>query len=159
MKNTNTEKQYFLFILNKEVYAVEALEVVEIVEYQSLTKVPMMQNYIKGVTNVRGNIIPVMDLSLRFKLDETIIREKTSLAILKKKYNDKILQIAIIIDEVHEVDNIHNKDIETTPDFGTNVDKVFISSMAKYNGEYVPILDIDTLLNIDVISILEKDKG
>jgi len=156
---SKNDQQYFLFISNNDIYALEALEVIEIVEYQMITKVPMMPPYVKGVTNFRGNIIAVIDLLHRFGLEPTQIDDKTSLAILRKKHIDKILQIAIIIDEVYEVDNINKKDIESTPDFGTSVDKKFIKSMAKYNDEYIPILDIDTLLDIKEISALSvKDK-
>jgi len=156
-----TNKQYFLFISNNDIYAIEALDVIEIVEYQNITKVPMMNSFVKGVTNIRGNIIAVIDLLKRFELEETKILDKTSLAILRKKHLDKELQIAIIIDEVYEVDNINDADIELTPNFGTRVDKKFIKSMAKYNNDFVPILDIDTILNIDEISVLtvfKKDK-
>ena len=149
-----TSKQYFLFISNKDIYALEALDVIEIVEYQKITKVPMMSNFVKGVTNIRGNIIAIVDLLQRFGLDETQILDKTSLAILRKKHNDKELQIAIIIDEVYEVDNINDKDIESTPEFGTRVDKRFIKSMAKYNNEFIPILDIDTILNLQELSVI-----
>jgi len=149
-----TNKQYFLFISNNDIYAIEALDVIEIVEYQNITKVPMMSNFVKGVTNIRGNIIAVVDLLQRFDLGETKMLDKTSLVILRKKYLEKELQIAIIIDEVYEVDNISDKNIELTPDFGTKVDKKFIKSMAKYNDEFVPILDIDTILDIDEISVL-----
>jgi len=152
-------KQYFLFISNGDIYAIEALNVMEIVEYQNITKVPMMNDYVKGVTNIRGNIIAVVDLLQRFGLRETKILDKTSLAILRKKHNDKELQIAIIIDEVYEVDNISDINIETVPSFGTRVDKRFISRMAKYNDEFVPILDIDTILDIDEISELSNNKG
>ena len=103
-----TNKQYFLFISNNDIYAVEALDVIEIVEYQNITKVPMMSNFVKGVTNIRGNIIAVVDLLQRFNLEETKILDKTSLVILRKKHLDKELQIAIIIDEVYEVDNIND---------------------------------------------------
>ena len=154
-------KQYFLFVSNNDIYAIEALDVIEIVEYQNITKVPMMSNFVKGVTNIRGNIIAVVDLLQRFGLEETKILDKTSLAILRKKYLDKELQIAIIIDEVYEVDHINDTNIEHTPDFGTRVDKKFIKSMAKYNDEFVPILDIDTILDIEEISVLstfKKDK-
>ena len=156
-----TNKQYFLFISNNDIYAIEALDVIEIVEYQNITKVPMMSNFVKGVTNIRGNIIAVVDLLQRFELEETKVLDKTSLAILRKKYLDKELQIAIIIDEVYEVDNISDVNIELTPNFGTRVDKKFIKSMAKYNDEFVPILDIDTILDMDEISVLttfKKDK-
>jgi purine-binding chemotaxis protein CheW len=153
------EKQYFLFISNKDIYAVEALNVVEIVEYQNITKVPMMSDYVKGVTNIRGNIIAVVDLMQRFGESETKICDKTSLAILKKEHKNKILQIAIVIDEVYEVDNISSENIEQTPDFGTKIDTIFIKSMTKYNDEYVPILDIDTILNIDEISSIYSRRG
>ncbi len=153
------EKQYFLFISNQDIYAVEALDVVEIVEYQNITKVPMMSNFVKGVTNIRGNIIAIVDLLQRFGLEETKILDKTSLAILRKKHLDKDLQIAIVIDEVYEVDNISTTNIESTPNFGTRVDKRFIQSMAKYNDEFVPILDIKTILDIDELSILSSNKG
>jgi len=152
-------KQYFLFISNKEIYALEALDVIEIVEYQKITKVPMMSNFVKGVTNIRGNIIAIVDLLQRFGLEETKLLDKTSLAILRKRHNDKELQIAIIIDEVYEVDNINNINIEATPSFGTRVNKRFIQGMAKYNNEFVPILDIDTILDIDEISELSQNEG
>jgi purine-binding chemotaxis protein CheW len=149
-----TNKQYFLFISNSDIYAIEALDVIEIVEYQNITKVPMMSDFVKGVTNIRGNIIAVIDLLQRFGLEETNILDKTSLVILKKRHLDKELQIAIIIDEVFEVDNISSVNIEHTPSFGTRIDKKFIKSMAKYDDEFVPILDIDAILNIDEISVL-----
>ena len=150
------EKQFFLFISNNEIYAIEALEVIELVEYQRITKVPMVSDFVKGVTNVRGNIIAVVDLAQRFGLDETKITDKTSLAILRKKHNDKELQIAIVIDEVHEVDNIKESNIEDTPNFGTQIDKIFIQSMAKYHNEYIPILNIDNILDLKQISILSQ---
>jgi len=149
------DKQYLLFILNNEIYAIEALEVVEIVEYQELTKVPKMQDYVKGVTNIRGNLIPVIDLMSRFGLaNETEIGDKTSLAIIKKKHLDKIVKIAVIVDMVVEVESISSDYIEPTPMFGTSIDREFILAMAKYENEYLPILNIDTILDIDTISKL-----
>ncbi len=153
------DDQYFLFLSNNDIYAVEALEVIEIVEYQQITKVPMMNRFVKGVTNVRGNIIAVVDLLDRFGVKPATVYDKTSLAILRKRYDGKDLQIAIIIDEVYEVDNIPQSDIEKTPTFGTKIDKKFIKNMAKYKGEYIPILDIDSILDINEISALSKDKG
>ncbi|MEA3315830.1 MAG: chemotaxis protein CheW [Campylobacterota bacterium] len=152
----NKDNQYFLFLSNKDIYAVEALEVIEIVEYQQITKVPMMNRFVKGVTNIRGNIIAVLDLLDRFGVEPSTIYDKTSLVILRKEYDGKNLQIAIIIDEVYEVDNIPQKNIEKTPTFGTRIDKKYIKNMAKYNGEYIAILDINSILNIDDISMLSK---
>ena len=150
------DKQYFLFISNQEIYAFDSLDVVEIIEYQNITKVPMMNKFVKGVTNIRGNIIAVIDLLERFGLNETIVSDKTSLVILKKSYDNKELQIAIVIDEVYEVDNISDINIEETPAFGTQVDKRFIKNMAKYNDEYIPVLNIDSVLDVEELSILNS---
>lgn len=158
-KVINQGNQYFLFLLNQDIYAVEALEVIEIVEYQQITKVPMMNRFVKGVTNIRGNIIAVVDLADRFDMEPATIYDKTSFAILRKEYDGKDLQIAIIIDEVYEVDNISQQDIEKTPTFGTRIDKKYIKNMAKYNGEYIPILEINSILNIAEISTLSNNKG
>ena len=145
-------KQYFLFISNNDIYAIEAMTVVEIVEYQHITKVPMMSSFIKGVTNIRGNIIAVVDLLERFEIKQTIITDKTSFAVVKKLHNNKEIQIALIIDEVYEVEDIQEQNLAATPDFGTSIDKRFIKYMAKYNDDYIPVLDIDTILDIKEIS-------
>ncbi len=151
-------KEYFLFILNNEIYGVEALDVAEIVEYPHITKVPTMNNFVKGVTNIRGNIISVVDLLKRFGLNSTKISGKTSLAIFNKRYLDSVLQIAIIIDEVHAVDYIDTINLEATPNIGTWIDKKFIKSMAKYKNEHIPILDMDQVLDIDEISVLSQEQ-
>ena len=103
-------KQYFFFKSGGDIYAIDAHDVSEMVEYQALTKVPMMPPYIKGVTNIRGEIIAVVDLLERFELSQTTIGKKTSLVIVNK--------IALIIDEIHEVDTIAEENIKETLDFG-----------------------------------------
>ena len=152
-------KQYFLFISNKDIYAIETLNVLEIVEYQKITKVPMLNDFVKGVTNIRGNIIAVIDLLGRFGFEETKIKDKTSLVILKLDYNDEEVHVSIIIDEVYEVDNIKNENIEVTPDFGIKIQQRFVKNMLKYNNEYIPILNIQTVLDIEEISSLVSLKG
>jgi len=153
------KEQIFFFISNNDIYALEAVNVIEIIEHQHITHVPLMKNYVKGVTNVRGNIIPVIDLLTRFSLEKTDTNKKTYFVIVKKKYLDKEIQIAIIIDKVFEVDEITQSDIEDPPDFGTKVDKAYIKQMVKYNDEYIPVLDIDVILDIDEISNLSTKEG
>jgi len=141
-------QQYFLFISGGDIYAMDALLVAEIVEYQGITKVPMMKSCVKGVTNVRGNIIAVVDLLDRFELGETEISPRTSLAIIKKVYADKTINIAIIIDEVYEVDNISDIHLKVSPDFGTKINRKFIKHIGRYNNNDIAILNTETILNI-----------
>lgn len=145
-------QQYFLFISGGDIFAMDALLVSEIVEYQGITKVPMMKTCVKGVTNVRGNIIAVIDLLDRFNLGETKLTPKTSLAIIKKTHMDKIINIAIIIDEVYEVDNIANINLKVSPDFGTKINRKFIKHIGRYHNEDIAILNTDTILNIQELS-------
>jgi len=146
--NKNNGKQYFLFISGGDIYAMDALLVAEIVEYQNITKVPMMQSCIKGVTNVRGNIITVVDLLDRFDLGTTKLTPRTSLAIVKKSHFDKTVDIALIIDEVYEVDYIADESLQLSPDFGTKIDKSFIKNIGRYNKKDIAILNTDNILNI-----------
>ena len=146
--NRNDGQQYFLFISGGDIYAMDALLVSEIVEYQNITKVPMMQSCIKGVTNVRGNIITVVDLLDRFSLGETKLTPRTSLAIVKKTHLDKSVDIAIIIDEVYEVDYISDNNLQVSPDFGTKINKSFIKYIGRYNNKDIAILNTDKILNI-----------
>jgi len=154
-----SSQQYFLFISNNDIYAIETCNVVEIVEYQQITKVPMLRSFVKGVTNIRGNIIAVIDLLERFGFEESKISEKTSLVILKIFYNEEEMHLAVIIDEVYEVDNIKNENIEVTPDFGIKIQQRFVKNMLQYNKEYIPILDINTVLSIDDLAIKAEIKG
>ena len=132
-------KQYFFFKLGGDIYAIDAHSVGEMVEYQALTKVPMTSSCVKGVTNIRGEIIAVVDLLDRFELGQTTIGKKTSLVIVNK--------IALIIDEIHEVDTIDEEDIKATLDFGFKIEQRFIKNMARYNNDYIAILNCDEILN------------
>ena len=152
------KKQYFLFLLNQEMYAINTSDVIEIVDAQNITKVPTMNKFIEGVTNIRGNLIAVVNLEYRLNLKNVSSCEQTYFAILKKKHLDKEVQIAVMIDEAFEVDDIKTEDIESTPDFGTSIDKDFIKDMVKYEDEYIAVLDIDTLLEIKDISTLKREK-
>jgi purine-binding chemotaxis protein CheW len=153
------KKQYFLFLLNQEMYAINTLDVIEIVDAQNITKVPTMNKFIAGVTNIRGNLISVVNLAHRLNLKNVNPCEQTYFAILKKKYLDKELQIAVIIDEAFEVDEIKIENIESAPDLGTSIDKAFIKDMVKYADEYIVVLDIDVLLEIKDISRLTRVEG
>lgn len=147
-----TTTQYLLFYLKGEIYAIEALKTREIVEYSHITKVPKMNSYVKGVTNIRGNIVPVIDLLDRFSLGVSQINPKSSIVVINYDGEDKVTQLGIIIDEVYEVDDIASSNLKPTPEFGSKIDKRFISNMGKYRGEYIAILDTQTILDTKDLS-------
>lgn len=152
----NTGEQYFLFLSNNDLYALPVLIVREIVEYQDVTKVPKLNSFIKGVTNIRGNIVAVIDLLDRFNLGETKIQDRTSFAIVQLSSNGKIHDIAIMIDEIYEVDGLDENSICETPLFGTKIDANFIKSVAKYNRKEVCILDHEEILKISELSVIKE---
>jgi len=153
-KASDTQDQYLLFLAGGILYAVEALKAQEIVEYSSVTKVPMMHSYVKGVTNIRGNIVPVVDLINRFDLGETQIGDKTSIVVINYEKNDQKMEIGIMIDEVYAVDRISQSNLKKTPEFGSKIEARYILSMGKYNNKYIAILNTDAILNIDELSKL-----
>ena len=152
----NSEKdQYLLFLVGGDLYAIEALIASEIVEYSDVTKVPMMQSFIKGVTNIRGNIVPVIDMLDRFGLGKTDIGDKTSIVVINyEEENGVQIQMGILIDEVYAVDDINKSDTKLAPGFGTKFDRKFIANMGKYEGNYIAILDTQKVLDIKELSKL-----
>lgn len=154
LDEVSTQHQYLLFYVGGVLYAIEALKAQEIVEYGDVTKVPKMNLYVDGVTNIRGNIVPVVDLVSRFNLGKTVVGDKTSIIVINYDKNNEKMQVGIVIDEVYEVDSIEPSDIKKAPDFGANIESRFIKYMGKYEDEYIEILDTDAILNIEELSEL-----
>jgi len=152
--NDNAQNQYLFFLAGGELYAMESLKAQEIVEYISVTKVPKMQSFMKGVTNIRGNIVAVIDLIDRFGLSKTQVSDKTSIVVVNYKKNNETTQIGIMIDEVYEVDIIEKSDIKQAPEFGAKIDSKYILNMGKYENKYIPILNMNTILDVDELSTL-----
>jgi len=155
-ENNVAQDQYLLFYLNGEIYAIKALSTSEIVEYSQITKVPKMHSYVKGVTNIRGNIVPVIDLLDRFGLGISKIGPKSSIVVINYQSEDYINQLGIIIDEVYEVDDIQTSNTQSAPEFGSQIDRRFIASMGKYRGEYIAILNTQTILNAKELAALSE---
>jgi len=153
-KNDSAKEQYLLFMAGGELYAMEALSAQEIVEYVGVTKVPMVNSYIKGVTNIRGNIVPVIDLLERFGVGEIKVGDKTSVVVVNYKSQEGITEMGIMIDEVYEVDTIEESKLRKAPEFGSKVASRFISNMGKYKQSYIPILNTHEILNTQELSIL-----
>ncbi|MCD4667225.1 MAG: chemotaxis protein CheW [Sulfurimonas sp.] len=145
--------QHLLFLVGGDLYAIKALKTSEIVEYTQITKVPMMPSFVKGVTNIRGDIVPVIDLLDRLELGVIEIGAKTSIVVIRYETTDgRWVNLGIIIDEVYEVDDISPNDIKSAPEFGAKFDKKFILNMAKYNGDYISILNTQAILDVKELS-------
>jgi len=147
--------QFLTFVLNKEVYGINILNIREIIDYGNVTKVPMMPDFIAGVINLRGNVVPVVDLALRFSQKSSKRTKRSSVVILEVRYEGQKVEIGITVDVVNEVLDILSSDIEPTPSFGTKIRTDFISGMGKVNAQLLVLLDIDCILSIEELSVIE----
>jgi len=144
--------QFLTFQLNEEEYGISILNIKEIVDYGHITKVPMMTDFIAGVINLRGSVVPVVDLALRFSEEPSVRTKRSSIVILEAEYESKKIEIGITVDVVNEVLDISPKEIEVTPSFGTKIRTDFISGMGKVEGQLLVLLNIDKILDIDELS-------
>ena len=146
--------QYLTFSLAGEMFAVGILNVKEIIEYGHLTEIPMMPTFIRGVINLRGSVVPVIDLAARFGGKPTEIGRRTCIVILEVIDQDMRSDVGIMVDAVSEVLEIPGDEIEPPPSFGARIRADFISGMGKVAGRFVIILNISKVLSIEEIAML-----
>ena len=152
--------QYLTFSLAGEMFGVGILNVKEIIEYGNLTEIPMMPNFIRGVINLRGAVVPVIDLSARFGGKTTEVGRRTCIVIVEVPDEDTRHDIGIIVDAVSEVLEIPGSEIEPPPSFGAKIRADFIFGMGKIAGKFVILLDINKVLSVEEIAQLTgKDSG
>ncbi len=149
------EGKYLTFTLSEEDYGIGILKIKEIIGMMPVTTVPQTPDFVKGVINLRGKVIPVMDLRLRFGMEAIDYTERTCIIVVEMKGQSGTIQIGIVVDSVSEVLNIKGEDIEETPTFGTKLNTDYILGMAKMEGGVKILLDIDKVLNDEEISVLE----
>jgi purine-binding chemotaxis protein CheW len=149
------EGKYLTFILADEEYGIGILKVKEIIGMMPVTSVPQTPQYVKGVINLRGRVIPVIDLRLRFGLESAEYTERTCIIVVEIQGSTGHVVIGIVVDSVSEVLNIKGEDIEEAPTFGTKLNTDYILGMAKIDGGVKILLDIDRVLNEEEISALE----
>jgi purine-binding chemotaxis protein CheW len=147
--------KHLTFMLGQEYYGIPVLTVREIIRMVGITTVPRMPEFIRGVINLRGKIIPVLDLRLRFDLPVSDATERTCIIVVQiTQPSGAKAQLGLIVDAVEEVVNIAASDIEETPDFGPAVDTKYIVGMAKIKGQVKALLDIDKVINGESIQEL-----
>ena len=146
--------QYLTFLQQGEMFAIGILGIKEIIEFANLTTVPLMPNFISGVINIRGAVVPVIDLSARFGRHPAVTTRRSCIVIIETENEGEKIDIGIIVDSVSEVLEIPPSDIEPSPRFGTNIRADFISGIGKVNDNFVIILDISRVLSVNEMSTL-----
>jgi purine-binding chemotaxis protein CheW len=150
----NREGKYLTFTLDKEEYGIGILKIKEIIGMMPVTAVPQTPEYVKGVINLRGKVIPVVDLRLRFGMDSMEYNERTCIIVVEIKGQSGNVLIGTVVDSVSEVLNIKGKDIEDTPTFGSKLNTDYILGMAKMEGGVKILLDIDKVLSAQAVENL-----
>lgn len=164
MDISKEEEKYLMFLLDDEYYGIPILKVNEIIGLMEITKIPRSPSYMKGVINLRGKIIPIMDLRLKFQMPERAYDEQTCIVITEIAAEKGQKDISgIIIDKVAEVVNISGADIQPPPKYGQEEDSKFLTGIGKVKEKVVMLLDIETIINrqemIDLISQTTKKEN
>ncbi|ADE11820.1 chemotaxis protein CheW [Sideroxydans lithotrophicus] len=154
MEQVAAVQQFLTFTLGSEMFAVGTLSVKEIIEYGQLTEVPMMPGFIRGVINLRGAVVPVLDLSVRFGRGATQVTRRTCIVIIEVPTGDEKHDIGVLVDAVSEVLEIPASEIEPPPAFGAKIRTDFIQGMGKVDGRFVILLDVGKVLSVDEIASL-----
>ncbi len=147
--------KYLTFTLEREEYGIGILKVKEIIGMMPITSVPRTPDFVKGVINLRGKVIPVIDLRSKFQMESISYTERTCIIVVEIDSKKDTVLIGIVVDAVSEVLNIQEEDIEKTPAFGTKLNTEYILGMAKMGGSVKILLNIDKVLSADEIEGLE----
>ncbi len=150
-------RQYLTFMLRREVYAIGILHIKEIIEYGQLTTVPMMPGFIRGVINLRGAVVPVVDLSSRFGGKPGEVTRRSCIVILELEVEEETQVIGVVVDAVNEVLEIAGADIEPAPSFGTRIRANFIAGMGKVQERFVIILNVNEVLSVEELALIGQN--
>jgi purine-binding chemotaxis protein CheW len=150
------EAQYLTFLLGKELFAFDILGIKEIIEYGNLTSVPMMPEFIRGVINLRGAVVPVVDLSARFGRAASVVTRRSCIVVIEAESEGEKQDIGVMVDAVSEVLEIPAAEIEPAPSFGVKIRADFINGMGKVNDKFVIILDAIKVLSVNEMAMLSE---
>lgn len=148
--------QYLTFVLNEEVFAVDVARVREILEITSITKVPQVPDFMRGVINLRGCVVPVIDLRLKFGMPETAQTVNTCIIVVEVDMDGESIVLGALADSVQEVIEMEQSQIEAAPHIGTHLKTEFIRGMGKHNERFVMILEIDKVFSGVELAAVQK---
>ena len=154
----NSGGKYLTFILAKEEYGIPILKVREIIKLLDITSIPRTPGYIKGVINLRGKIIPIMDLRLKFGLEEKEYNERTCIIVVEIAVNDSRKLMGLIVDTVSEVVNLTTDQIEPPPEYGYQNNQAYLVGVGKVKDRVILLLDIEQILNREESILLKEMK-
>ena len=148
--------QYLTFVLGAETFAIGIMAIKEIIEYSSLTEVPMMPTYVRGVINLRGAVVPVLDLPVRFGKAASEVTKRTCIVIIEVALGSERHTLGLVVDAVNAVLDIPTSEIEPPPAFGASIRTEFIRGMVKVNSKFVILLDVEHALAADEVQALTE---
>jgi purine-binding chemotaxis protein CheW len=151
--------QYLTFKLSEEIYALDIGKVREVLEYTTITKVPRTPPFMRGVINLRGGVVPVIDMRLKFGMEKTEKTVNTCIIIAEITIDDETTILGALTDSVQEVIDLEPGQIEPAPRMGTRLNTEFIRGMGKRDGEFIIILDIDKVFSIEEIALVQAGGG
>jgi len=149
--------KYLTFYLKKELYGIPVKTILQIIAIPVVTPIPNTPEFVKGVINLRGKIIPVIDLRLKFGIESIEYNDRTSIVVIKVDINEKEVFIGSIVDTVSEVIDIHEDQIEDRPEFGIRLNTDYILAMAKVDNKVVTLLNIPKILSEKDLTKLTTD--
>ncbi len=150
--------QYLTFTLDEEQYAVEVSRVMEVLEYTTITKVPRTLEFMRGVINVRGSVIPVVDLRLKFEMSATEKTIDTSIIVMEVEIGGERVTLGCLADSVQEVISLDASQIEPAPQIGTKINTRFVKGIGKQNERFIIILDIDKVFSEEEIAAVTGEQ-
>lgn len=151
MDKENGVETYLSFKLSEEVFAINVSQVLNILEMSQITRIPKSPEYLKGVINLRGTVLPVVDLRIKFGLPEKETTVDTSIIVLNIVLNSETILVGILVDAVREVLELKNNDIAPTPSIGTKYNSGFIKGMWRTDDKFIMLLDIDKVFTTEEI--------
>jgi len=150
--------QYLTFTLSGETFAMEIRYIREILQYGGVTLVPLMPDFIRGVINLRGAVVPVIDLSVRFQRPPTEPTKRTCTVILEVGSDEHLSTLGVMVDNVSEVLDIQTSEIEPAPSFGSSLRADFIQGVGKVSGKFVILLDVNQVVSVEELASLAANR-
>ena len=158
IQDNKNKKSFLSFRLGKEIFAISVLKVLEVLEIRKIVKVPKTPKYMKGVINLRGEVLPVIDMRIKFNMPEKKDISKTVVIVLEIKLKDKTIKLGALSDSVKDVLSIFEDEINPVPDIASNYDTNFIIGMTKVHDEFIMILDIDKIFSVEYLDVENEVK-
>ena len=149
-----SREQYLAFTLGGETFAMDIRSIREVIQFGGITEVPLMPPFIRGVINLRGSVVPVIDLFVRFGRPASQVAHRTCIVILELTQGEATAELGVLVDNVSEVLSISASEVEPTPAFGSDIRAEFIAGVAKVGERFVILLDVNHVLSVDELAAL-----